>query len=895
MRNLRSRSLASQPDRPRWRRSIGFTLVELLVAMTVTLLLMAVLTRVFASISRSVRDSRGEVQISGALRDLSYRLRTDLRRRTVSDVTPPLEATTGEGYFLYVEGPLTETTFGRFGAEATRRLDSGRTVGIGGDPGGVDAAGVSNDTDGDGTNDFFDADQAGEDIYRRFASMGDVDDYVAFTARAPDDGWFYGKVPRYLVDDTVDANGSGTLDTPGEQFAAMEPTVIRSKFAEVIYWTSPRWATDEGSAGLALAAHPSGMPLYRDGDNNYVPDEIILHQRVLLIRPDLNVRRDFAGFQDTPVLRPALNSETNIVLPEVVPEALHRVYPIGGNSNAPADSGTVTYTSRYPAYVNLLTVGNNADHTQFMDSNWLVGMAGVHHFFDLSLRRVIHPVTGEPTGLVACNSLADLTEPHNRFAHVRYPGRFIGLGTASATTNPGPAGDAATSMPMLATGWNDAVLQWQGEDDSRWETTVSQAALTNDTPPDWFPTGALDWRTRNQTEAFAEQRTGLFQGWLLPHFELGNANPPPGLNTSGTGYEGDDGGWFRHWLPAYDARWDRTSQDVIGGGVRAFDIRGFDPGAPIFATAGPDGRPGVAGRDDNADGQIDTVNWFQPVGSSDDYYLVSELGASASDDRVVRVNDLGMTSLASSAMFPPHVVSNSAPTPPNASDSRNQRGIIGRGDYVDLSYPFLRGGVLSNLWNTYQTGGGAAAGDLRNNYTTFFSGSVLAQFEVRNNFGATAQHRSHGPQPTLDSPMKSSGRLRYTGGLVDYYQPAFDSYTTGYESDGFDQTTTSNGAPAGVPTAALGSPFTQSPAAQGVVWVLRDLPTGGTSFDYTNRVDAGLAFDRFQVDNAAIDGVPAETGAPYNVGLSSVSITLRLRDSTTEVIEEFEIKESLAD
>ncbi len=530
----------------------AFTLVELLIAMTITLMLMAALAKSFSAIGNSIKDGRSKVTLSSKLRGVSFRVRTDLRSRTV-DAKPPISSQAGKGYFMCYEGPLTEHTFGLFGSEPTQTTPDGTIVRPG---------------------DALYGDLKNGPTYRRHARIGDFDDYIAFTAEAAGNDWFTGKVPAYLVDDSA--------------ADPMEPRVIRSKFAEIIIWASPKWQVDPATNSLMTAAHPSAMPLYRDDDIDLVPDEIVLHQRTLLIRPDLNVRRTIsysnqALWFETNVLRPLVNTATGEpdINPAKVPAALEQIYPIGipntGSNPGPPPP---------PLYPNYAEANSATNNQLMLTSNWLVGMAPLHHFFDLSLRRIVHPSTGDPTEYVAANSLQDLVQPHNRFAHVRYPGRYMGRGNFSSTAS---TSDLATSMPLLALGWNDVILNWQGATDPR-DTRTPPIA----TPPSWFPTGHPSPRTRNT----ASLPSGLFNGWLLPHFELGDPNPP----GSSVGEQ-----WQRGFLTTMDRRWDRTGEDVIASNVLAFDVRGFDRNAAVFLTGGRDGQPGVENVDDDGYGGSDTT------------------------------------------------------------------------------------------------------------------------------------------------------------------------------------------------------------------------------------------------------------------------------------------------
>ena len=88
----------------------GFTLVEMLVAMTVTLLMMAALARAFAYVGTQIQESRADTQLATSLRDVTTKLQDDLGQCTVE-----LKPNTGleedqNGYFLYYEGPVTDAT-----------------------------------------------------------------------------------------------------------------------------------------------------------------------------------------------------------------------------------------------------------------------------------------------------------------------------------------------------------------------------------------------------------------------------------------------------------------------------------------------------------------------------------------------------------------------------------------------------------------------------------------------------------------------------------------------------------------------------------------------------------------------------------------------------------------
>lgn len=366
----------------------GFTLVEMLVAMAVTLLLMAALGKGFGYIGESIRDSRVQVELTNDLRDVTNRLQEDLTRCTVP-MQPSRDEHEPDGYFLYYEGPVTDATSSLF----------------------LSVNDPKNPTP--------------ESRY------GDFDDYLAFTAVATGDSWFTGMVPRFILDQkTAELAGSAYNPDPATM---NDPVMIRSKYAEIVYFASPEY-----EAGLQ----------YVDVDANGLPDRLRIHRRVLLIRPDLNIT---TGAQ-SPRL-PRLNA----------------------------------------------------------GSDWLVGMAALHQQCDLSLRRVSTNGIPDSAGMVAANSLADLSKAHNRFAHVRVPGGTVGLG------------NEYTSMPILALSPPPTVLT---------SSTIAPPAMTTTSQPVVTP--------------------DRWSGFLRPEFVLAGA---------------------------------RIGEDVLVPSAVGFDLKIFDPLAPVITTS----------------------------------------------------------------------------------------------------------------------------------------------------------------------------------------------------------------------------------------------------------------------------------------------------------------------
>lgn len=85
----------------------GMTLVEMLVAMTATLILMAAVAQVFGAFGMAISGSRAAIGVDARLRAVAGRLREDLAGVTVR-MLPPRDPGQGEGYFELIEGPLSD-------------------------------------------------------------------------------------------------------------------------------------------------------------------------------------------------------------------------------------------------------------------------------------------------------------------------------------------------------------------------------------------------------------------------------------------------------------------------------------------------------------------------------------------------------------------------------------------------------------------------------------------------------------------------------------------------------------------------------------------------------------------------------------------------------------------
>jgi len=661
-------------------RRNGFTLVEMLVAMAVTLLMMAALGRSFGFVGEKVRDSRGDVEMSGRLVDINARLADELRRCTVP-LRPALGTDEPNGYFLYSEGPVTDVTSSLFSAFS--------------------------DVNGD--------------LVLDDSRFGDFDDYLAFTAVAEGDSWFTGIVPRFVLDHkTAELAGRtyNTTDFPDP----FEPIVIRSKHAEIIYFASPEYQTTVPTpAFIDVDAVDHNNDNVLDGidndgdglaDGNGFPDRLNLHRRVLLIRPDLNLASG------------SLPSLTN---------------------TNPSPNQIWMRADDWPSSNANFATTASADPLA-----WLYGMAGVHQQCDLSLRRFYvdgsYPTSTAQTGLVAANSLADLSIPHNRFAHVRVPGATLGSST-------GTLANPRTSMPILAKTDSLQILRTQA-------STVA---------PPLAPNASA---TANQSNVVTPVS---WSGFLRPEFVLGND--------------------ARHINGVSNGR--RQGEDLLTNNALAMDIQIYDPEVWNFTTSNG--------------------------------LVVSPNDAAYRGALVERIS--------------------------------NTTREFSRGGFVDLAYPLLAGGSIRgwtdrNRDRRTTTVDSITGPDRASNNTyleTPFSGVEVVTVASAGG-GSTDAYR-------YSVALSKSGLLLHDSG-VQIFQPAFDTYTTTYERDGFHQ--------------AGGSPVETS----GTFWNntgTADL--GANSLD--DRLSATIG-PRFGVD----DYEEKETSPPFVQNPEAIRVTIRIENPSTRQIRQ---------
>ena len=172
--------------RRRLPRRAGFTVIELLVAMVITLIMMGAVATLFGTITGGVQDARATIEMTERLRSATSRLQQDLQGVT-ANMLPSLRPETDSGYFEIVEG-----------LQCDRLVD---------DP----------DDSGALMLNLSDASYYLDPKYMRMNRFGDCDDALMFTTRTRGEP-FIGKVP----------------------VSAQFPNgTIQSQVAEVIYFIAP--------------------------------------------------------------------------------------------------------------------------------------------------------------------------------------------------------------------------------------------------------------------------------------------------------------------------------------------------------------------------------------------------------------------------------------------------------------------------------------------------------------------------------------------------------------------------------------------------------------------------------------------------------------------------------
>lgn len=210
----------------------AFTLVEMLIAMVLTLIMVYAIAEFYAYVGETVRDGRALIEMRGGMRTTLQRLKDDLDHRTAT-VQPPTDDGSAKGYLCITEG------IGNDAAPIGGVIDSD----------GDGSPDIAQDTNRDGTVDYLELGDATN-------LLGDNDDVIAMTIRAGVDPF---SAPVAVPDF---ATGEWTGATQMQS----------GSLAEVIWWSG---FTDN--------------PTFANAGTWDLGETRAIHRRLLLVRPDKNV------------------------------------------------------------------------------------------------------------------------------------------------------------------------------------------------------------------------------------------------------------------------------------------------------------------------------------------------------------------------------------------------------------------------------------------------------------------------------------------------------------------------------------------------------------------------------------------------------------------------------
>jgi len=226
------------PLLPRARSSRGLTLIEMLVALAVTLVMMAAVVNLFANMSASIRNRRAAIETGAQLRQTRNRLAMDLSGATCRGSTwqDPAE---NQGYIEIIEGEWSDKRPSNLtdGDPANNELDY-TTSEVPSSQAFDSDAGVAADGRTLGSGAVTDG-----------RGLGDWDDILALTTQS-EDAPFAGKVPYY-----------------NPVSAAWEQRFDESHQAEVL------WFAEQNGIGGGASGEPGMRRIYR---------------RAFLIMPSIN-------------------------------------------------------------------------------------------------------------------------------------------------------------------------------------------------------------------------------------------------------------------------------------------------------------------------------------------------------------------------------------------------------------------------------------------------------------------------------------------------------------------------------------------------------------------------------------------------------------------------------
>ena len=464
----------------------GFTLVEMLIAVAITLVMMAAVVTVFANISDSVQKRRATVEMSNSIRHVRNVLQQDLAGATCPTI-PWQRPESNHGYLEIIEGPASD-----FSPSVLLTPDSnGVPIGIDVQTSQVPGSNLVPSgwaTDG--------------------RALGDHDDILMLTVRNEKEP-FVGRVPA----NAAAADGTQyTFNSDGRD-GQWGDTTLRSPLAEVV------WFSVENPAEQPNTLNYFGEPGFRT-----------IYRRTLLIAPSLDL---------------GIVIRANNVDVRMGPGVMRVIPRVGRDRLDLALACLVAFQER----------------------------------FDLSVRLEWDPLI--PAWKIVANTLADLTKRENRYEHHGYGYR--------QNDSPRPQWFSRYPFAVASSGLNynsdPLVFHVDPELQQPSDRAEGMAIVRN-------PGGTID---RNE---LTEPGTGyIIRPFVYIDDENDSPNAPkhPAPVRALVNAEGQVVYLTAGLVPLGG---NRRGEDVMLSDALAFDVRVYDPGAPLLGnTNAPDVvvEPGDAG------------------------------------------------------------------------------------------------------------------------------------------------------------------------------------------------------------------------------------------------------------------------------------------------------------
>ncbi|MCI0492616.1 MAG: type II secretion system GspH family protein [Planctomycetes bacterium] len=462
--------------------AVGITLVEMLIAMAITIVMMGAVVTLFANVSNSIRNRRATIEMSGQLRHVRNMLQQDLAGATCPGLTWQ-RPESNHGYIEIIEGQYRE-------GNASRLIDANPSDNTTWPPTVLNPEIDHTTSILPSSNLPYTSDPAKAGWATDGGGLGDYDDILMLTIRNEHEP-FVGRMPSGCRPDDTNAYG----------FDRWNFQTIESPLAEVVWFAVENPGFTDNS--------------YTDSTNGFFgePGMRTIYRRTLLIAPWVNPYRHVANdgtITDTFTFDGAsFKAEPGLV--RILPASV-------GSANVDrALAALIAFQDRYDLSVRL---------------EW-----------DANIQR----------WKIMANTLGELTKRENRFGH---------FGLHVSGNNP------SRIFPYAAVSWGE---QYAGD-------TVS---LVVD-PEAGSSSTTADVSANVNTNGTVVSYTVVNPGDGYTTRPLAYVDEDSGVSATANAMLNDEGHVVRVVHGPVPLWGTRRGEDVMLTDALAFDLRLYDPGAPLY-------------------------------------------------------------------------------------------------------------------------------------------------------------------------------------------------------------------------------------------------------------------------------------------------------------------------